>query len=222
VCGSGLGDLSIGIVLHRYRGRPGPSEVPQAPPRAPVHRWWAWAGRTPPSDDALIHIEWPTTRYEHAYQPYRAGRQPLTPCKTCEHENRREIERQQKAGVPDSLLAEATRAMGGGYVSRLALGRHRREHLGVDARPGRRPMSGDFARDVELAAAERLASGELRPSLRDGLNAAALIARRDDARLDRDILARIALALTANVRVLDPEVEALEAEYRPLLTAGDQ
>ena len=38
--------------------------------------------------------------------------------------------------------------------------------------------------------------------------------------VDRDILARIALALTANVRVLDPEVEALEAEYRPLLTPG--
>jgi hypothetical protein len=144
----------------------------------------------------------------------------LSPCKTCEHENRREIERQQKAGVPDSLLAVATRAMSGGYVSRLALGRHRRDHLGVDAKPGRRLMSGDFARDVEAAAAERLASGELRPTLRDGLNASTIIARRDDARMDRDLLAKIALALTNNVRVVDPEVEILESGYSVLLDGG--
>ena len=81
-------------------------------------------------------------------------------------------------------------------------------------------MSSDFLEAVRDRAAERLETGDLEPNLKDGMRAQALLDARLQRNADRDLLARIALALTANVRVIDPEVEAIEAEYRPLLTPG--
>lgn len=143
-------------------------------------------------------------------------------CKTCEHPNRREIERQQRAGVPDSILAPATRDMDGGYVSRLALGRHRREHLGVAGKPGRREMAADLATAIRDRTHERLVEGELEPTIRDGLGAQQLLDKRSERDIDRDIWARITIAMSGNRPRprLEPELDVMEAEYRVLAEGG--
>lgn len=150
----------------------------------------------------------------------------MTLCKTCEHPQRREIERQAKAGVPASVLASWTRDQSGGYVSRLALGRHLREHVGLTSRPGRREVSADFAAAVVEGAHERLRLGELQPTLRDGLLGQQVLDRREQAQGDRDWMLRLSLILSGRlpagvVYELDPASAAIEAEFRPLLESGN-
>lgn len=103
-------------------------------------------------------------------------------------------------------------------ITAHAIGRHAK-HIGVVA-VHRRPTSPDFLEAVRDRAAERLESGDLEPNLKDGMRAQALLDQRAARNTDRDLLFKIALALTGQVRLVDPEVEAIEAEYRPLLTSG--
>ena len=84
-----------------------------------------------------------------------------------------------------------------------------------------RTVSGNFLEAVRDAAHEALSEGELRVTLGDGIKAAAELNKMAARTADRDLMARIALAMTGNAliqaRVIDPELEALEAEFRPLL-----
>jgi hypothetical protein len=113
----------------------------------------------------------------------------------------------------------------GAPITPHALGRHARDHLAVTPAKGRRPVSGDFLEAVRDAAHEGLASGELAVTLKDGIAAQAQLDARAAKAKDQDLLVRISMILTGNVPLptyrLDPEVEAIEAEFRPLLTAGD-
>lgn len=140
-------------------------------------------------------------------------------CATCDHPQVREINHRIRDGRP---LTDISRWLGelGTPITRQALARHSRTHLAVTPIKGRRPVSPDFLTAVRDRAAERLETGDLEPNLKDGMRAQSLLDARLNRNLDRDLLARIALALTGNVRVIDPEVEAIEAEYRPLLTPG--
>jgi hypothetical protein len=124
------------------------------------------------------------------------------------------------------MISVWTRETEGGYVSRIALGNHLRQHVGVVSRAGRRPVSDDLLEAVRDRAHERLAAGEVEPSLRDGIKAVEVIERNKARNVDRDIMLKITMALTGQlppgvVRVIDPEVEILEAEYRVLLEGGD-
>jgi hypothetical protein len=146
----------------------------------------------------------------------------MRPCASCDFGP--ELDRQLRAGVPLTVLSAWTAAQGS-PITRQALGRHRRDHLGTLTRPGRKPASEDFLEAVVDDAAARLSAGEIRASLRDGIAARKALDARDARGQDRDLMVKIAMVLTGNVplptHTIDPEVEAIEAEYRALLEPGD-
>jgi hypothetical protein len=109
----------------------------------------------------------------------------------------------------------------GGPISRLAIGRHRAKHLGLEAAPGRRPKSDSLLRDVRDIVHEAVAEGSMTPTLRDGLMADVELGRREERDVDRDWQLRLVAALTGRVAIVSPEVLEIEAEYRPLLGSGD-
>ena len=110
-------------------------------------------------------------------------------------------------------------------ITRQALARHARDHLNVKPTIGQRPVSGNFLEAVRDTAHAALDAGELRVTLRDGISAAAELNKQAARSADRDLMAKIALALTGTplleARVIDPELEAIEAEFRPLLASGE-
>ena len=111
----------------------------------------------------------------------------------------------------------------GAPISRNALSRHA-AHLGEAPRaPGPRPMSDDLATAIRDRVHERLAAGDIEPGIKDGLGAQRLLDQRAADFADRDLMMRIALALTGAGQprvIVDPEVAAIEAEFRPLLGDG--
>jgi hypothetical protein len=146
-------------------------------------------------------------------------------CATCKHPQVREINHRLKSDRP---LTDISRWLDGigQPVTRQALARHMRDHLGAKPRVGNRPVSGSFLEAVVTDAHEKLAAGELATTLRDGIAAQAELNKQQARSADRDLMAKIALALTGHsllgaARIVDPEVEALEADYRLLLSPGD-
>ena len=144
------------------------------------------------------------------------------PCASCTHPKREEIDRKLKAGVSfvdvSRYLDETEKP-----ITAQSVAAHAKDHLGVTPVIGRRVASDDFLADVRDRAAEGLASGELAVSLKDGIAAQKALDARAARDMDRDWQLKLVLALTGHVpqvRVIDPEQEALEAEFRPLLTAG--
>lgn len=152
-------------------------------------------------------------------------------CSTCKHPQVREINhriREQRPYEDISRWLTATypdqKQL---HITRQALARHHRDHLGDAAprEPGRKPVSGSFLQRIVETAHQDLEDGILRPTLKDGISAQAEINRQADRSADRDLMLRIGLALSGvaligEARVIDPEQEAIEAEFRPLLTAG--
>lgn len=144
------------------------------------------------------------------------------PCASCESPFARELDRQIRADVPLTVLS-AWASSQGHAISRNALSRHRRDHVGMVTGPGRKGMSDDLATAIRDRVHERLAEGDIQPGVRDGLSAQALLDRREATAGDREWQAKLVLALGGHapfLRVIDPEREALEAEFRPLLEAG--
>ena len=145
------------------------------------------------------------------------------PCASCSHPRHDEIDRKLKAGssfVDVSRWLDTTEK----GITPQSVAAHAKDHLAVVPVRGRRPVSDDFLVDVRDAAAEGLASGDLAVSLKDGIAAQKALDARASRSVDRDIMLRITMALTGQVptiRVIDPEREAQEAEFRPLLTSGD-
>ena len=102
--------------------------------------------------------------------------------------------------------------------SRNTLSKHFRQHIGAAPRTsGPRPVSGDFLTDVRDGAHQRLTDGELEPDLKIGIAAQKQLDLRAARATDRDLMLKVAMALTGTVTVLDPEVEAIEAEFRQYL-----
>lgn len=146
------------------------------------------------------------------------------PCATCSHPQVREINHRLREKRP---LRDISRWLDSTEtpITAQALARHAKDHLEVTLQRGRRPVSGSFLEAVRDAAHEGLVEGNLRVTLRDGISAAAELNKQAARSADRDLMAKIALALTGNAllqaKVIDPEIEAIEAEFRPLLTAGN-
>ncbi len=149
-------------------------------------------------------------------------------CATCKHPQVREINHRLRSDRPyediSRWLSELADAGTGYKITRQALARHARDHLAQGRREaGRKPTSGNFLQNVVDAAQEGLAEGVLRVTLRDGISAAAELNKQASRSADRDLMAKIALALAGRplleARVIDPEDEAIEAEFRPLLLA---
>jgi hypothetical protein len=148
-------------------------------------------------------------------------------CESCQSPLAKAINQKIRARIPYTLIS-AWLSEEGSPITRVALSRHARAHIGSGVRePGPKPPSGDFLRTVVDRAHEGVVNGDLRVGVKDGIAAQAEINRQGERMRDQDLFIRIALALTGNVvgaeaRVLDPEIDAIEATYRPLLEAGDE
>lgn len=146
------------------------------------------------------------------------------PCASCQHPQLREINLRIKQGRPIEDIARWL-ATTDEPITATALRRHAKEHAGAQLQRGRRPVSGDFLNDVVAEAHDGLLEGRLRVTLKDGIAAQAELNKQAAKDADRSLMAKIALALSGHsplleARVIDPEVEALEAEFRPLLASG--
>jgi hypothetical protein len=153
---------------------------------------------------------------------------PLVPrqCSSCSLEPplRQELDRRIKSGatLPDLNRWLASKDV---KLSVNALSRHRQHVLLRPTAPGPRPKSASFLEDVEAIAHDDMVAGVLRPSIRDAIAARGELNKQQARNQDRDLMAKIALALSGaavpiEARVIDPEVAAIEAEFRPLLTSG--
>lgn len=148
-----------------------------------------------------------------------------TRCATCEHPQVRQINQKLREG---RHLTDISRWLDetDKPITRQALARHMRDHLGVTVpHGGNRPVSGDFLAAVVDRAHEGLADGSLAVTVKDGIAAQAHLDQRMSRNADRDLLSKIAMALTGAVPMqltaYSPEMEAIEAEFRPLLTSGE-
>lgn len=146
-------------------------------------------------------------------------------CASCSSEHRSEIDRKLRSGATREDVARWLKEIDA-PITAHAIGRHAKDHLGVAPPRGRRPVSDDFLQAVIERVGERMAEGEIEPGIRDGISAQKEKNRLAEKTADRDLLLKVALALTGNVRViearvLDPDVAAIEAEFVPLLTAGE-
>lgn len=153
----------------------------------------------------------------------------LTGCHVCRSPLADLISRRMREGMPDTKISDWLKAEGQ-YVSRVTLGKHRREHLTTDferakaeavkvmekRRKTLKPAAGtDLAalvRDYTFSAVE---SGELVPNLSEGLRAQEILDRRQEKGADRDLaftLASILGGATVIEGIATPvEVEQIES-----------
>lgn len=147
------------------------------------------------------------------------------PCASCKHAKRDEIDRKLKAGASFADVSRWLKDTGEKVIQPPAIASHAKRHLSVEAKRGRRPVSGDFLESVRDAAHEALASGDLNVTLKDGISAQKALDARAARDLDRDIWAKVTIALTGGARLSlpaprDPEIDAIEGEFQELLTPG--
>lgn len=142
------------------------------------------------------------------------------PCLSCASPRREEIDRKLRSGSSHADVARWLLSIGETIAPR-GIGNHANGHLGVPSVIGRRPVSGDFLEAVRDGAHERLAAGDLAPSLKDGISAQRALDERMARGKDQDLMIRVAIALTGpRIFARSPEVEAIEAKFRPLLDSG--
>lgn len=145
------------------------------------------------------------------------------PCASCDHPQVREINHRLRDGRP---LTDISRWLDelGTPITRQALARHAKTHIGVEPPRGRRPASGRLLEAIVEMGEDGLESGELRVTLKDAIAAQGRLDARAARDMDRDWQLKLVLALTGHVpqlRVVNEELAAIEAEFRPLLTSGD-
>lgn len=144
-------------------------------------------------------------------------------CESCSSDNRRELDRRIRSGDTLPNIRRWLASLGE-QRSINALSRHRAHTLPERVPSGPRPRGASFLQDVEENAWSDMQAGVIRPSIRDAIGARAEMNRQSDRMADRQLMAKIALALSGQsylqARVIDPENEAIEAEFRPLLGDG--
>lgn len=149
-------------------------------------------------------------------------------CASCALEPgiRRELDRKLKSGttLPDVRRWLAERSI---TISINALSRHRASHVVPERRivSGPRPQSTDLLELVRDRVIEDVESGAQVPNVTQGLAAVKQLDDRQARYQDRDIFIKIALAMSGGAvpleaRVIDPEMEEIEAEFRQLLGDG--
>lgn len=145
-------------------------------------------------------------------------------CTICDSPLRREVDRRLRTKATHEAIV-LWLASQGLEIHRTAVGRHARHALPtVERRPGRQPSSDDFLTMLRDRVQADVEEGALNPSVTHGLQAQAQLDHRAERVADKELMRMIAMALTGQIpieaRVIDPEVAALEAEYRLLLPGG--
>ena len=112
-----------------------------------------------------------------------------------------------KEGVPDLRIADWLKEQGG-YISRISLGKHRRDHLIEKHEAARKEAvnilkkqqktirsDGDLASLVRNQVNLMLEDGIIMPTLSEGLRAQEIIDRRNEKTTDRDLTILLAQVL---------------------------
>lgn len=135
------------------------------------------------------------------------------PCVSCQ-EHKPSVDRKLKAGDSSADVSRWL-AEQGVIVSAQSVSRHAREHVGVQPKIGRRPISEDFYDAVIESARDTL--DEKGASVKEGIAAMKAKDARAARTSDKEILS---IWLGLSIRPVIAEVEAEEAEFR-LLNPGE-
>ena len=144
-------------------------------------------------------------------------------CESCRHPEAKEIDRKIRAGTTFEDVSRWLLQEHDTKLSAPSIGQHARKHLGHINPKGRRPRSTDLLQAVVDDAAEQLAAGQIRASLKDGISAQKAIDQRAARNADRDLMLKLALTLSGAQDIpylADPETQEIEGEFRELLTPG--
>ena len=131
----------------------------------------------------------------------------LTGCHACRSPLVESINKKIKEGVPDLRISEWLKE-NGGYISRVTIGRHKRDHL-VEKHEKARieavkilknqqktlKADGDLATLVRNQVNLMLDDGIILPTLSEGLRAQEIIDRRNEKSTDRDLTIMLAQVL---------------------------
>ena len=131
----------------------------------------------------------------------------LTGCHVCRSPLVESINKKIKDGIPDLRIAEWLKE-NGGYISRVTIGRHKRDHLvdkhekaRIEATEVLRRQQKTIKSDGDLASLVRnqvnlmLEDGIIMPTLSEGLRAQEIIDRRNEKSTDRDLTIMLAQVL---------------------------
>lgn len=153
----------------------------------------------------------------------------LTQCHSCRHPLVELINKRMREGMPDIQISEWLKNEGPDYyVSRISLGKHRREHLMDDHERARKaaaealedqkktlkgPKSTDLAQLVRDTVIQRIEAGEIAPTIAEGLRGQEILDRRAAAGADRDLILQVAQLLGGAVPVAALGMGAIEGEF---------
>lgn len=123
----------------------------------------------------------------------------LERCAACRSPFAEQINQRMVNGQPDTKISNWLKE-NGGYISRITLGGHRRQHLTNEYQATKAAVikqfkknkdklkaSGDLASLVRDQVAAMVEAGELMPTLSEGLRAQEMIDRRVDKSADREL-----------------------------------
>jgi hypothetical protein len=145
-------------------------------------------------------------------------------CESCRHPEATEINRKIRAGTTFEDISRWLAAEHDTKLTAVSIGQHAKKHIGHVNPRGRRPKNPDLLAAIVEDVSDQLARGEVRPSIKEGIAAQRAIDARASKSADRDLMLRIAIALTGagSVPALpDPSVTIIEGEFRHLLETGD-
>jgi len=131
----------------------------------------------------------------------------LTQCAACRSPFVEAINKKMKEGIPDIRIADWLKE-NGGYISRVSLGKHKRDHL-VERHEAARiaaqkvlekqaktiKAKGDLASLVANQVYAMVEDGALTPTLAEGLRAQEIMDRRNEKSVDRDLTIMLAQVL---------------------------
>jgi hypothetical protein len=147
----------------------------------------------------------------------------LTNCSACRSPFVEAINKKMKEGVADVKISEWLKE-NGGYISRVSLGKHKRDHL-VERHEAARiaakkvlekqaktiKAKGDLASLVANQVYNMVEDGALMPTLAEGLRAQEMIDRRQEKGADRDLTIMLAQVL-GGAMIVEGTAEEVEQE----------
>lgn len=138
----------------------------------------------------------------------------LTQCLACRSPFVEQINKKMKEGIPDIRISDWLKE-NGGYISRISLGKHKRDHLTAPHEAARQAAinvmqkqqktikaKGDLASLVANQVYNMVEDGALTPTLAEGLRAQEMIDRRQEKGADRDLTIMLAQVI-GGVHIID-------------------
>ncbi len=147
----------------------------------------------------------------------------LTQCHACRSPFVDGINKKMREGLPDTKISEWLKE-NGAYISRVSLGKHKRDHL-VEKHEAARiaaqkvlekqsktiKAKGDLATLVANQVYNMVEDGALMPTLAEGLRAQEMIDRRQEKTVDRDLTIMLAQVL-GGAMIVEGTAQEIEQE----------